>query len=107
MRRTLLGALVAGPGLIVSLPTSPTPLPGHQYQLDWRPAEGGGNWYHSADLDMEAWLCPLFSDISRTGKDQREPFLECPVSLYAQIRRRLNLEGPSSNTVTCSGICYL
>ena len=35
-----------------------TPLPGHQYRLDWRRAEGGGNWYYSADLDMEGWLCP-------------------------------------------------
>jgi hypothetical protein len=24
---------------------SSTPFPGHQYRLDWRRAEGGGNWY--------------------------------------------------------------
>jgi hypothetical protein len=37
---------------------SGSPFPGHQYRLDWRREEGGGNWYHSADLDMEGWLCP-------------------------------------------------
>ena len=30
---------------------SSTPFPGHQYRLDWRRAESGGNWYYSADLD--------------------------------------------------------
>ena len=28
---------------------SSTPFPGHQYRLDWRRAESGGNWYYSAD----------------------------------------------------------
>src|SRR6266481_4123521 len=37
---------------------SSTPFPGHQYRLDWRRAEGGGNWYYAAELDMEGWLCP-------------------------------------------------
>ena len=37
---------------------SSTPFPGHRYRLDWRRAESGGNWYYSADLDMEGWLCP-------------------------------------------------
>jgi hypothetical protein len=37
---------------------SSTPFPGHQYRLDWRRGESGGNWYYSADLDMEGWLCP-------------------------------------------------
>jgi hypothetical protein len=37
---------------------SSTPFPGHQYCLDGRRAEGGGNWYYSAQLDMEGWLCP-------------------------------------------------
>ncbi len=27
---------------------SSTPFPGHQYRLDWRRAESGGNWYYSA-----------------------------------------------------------
>jgi hypothetical protein len=34
-----------------------SPFPGHQYKLDWVPAdEDGGNWYRSADQDMEGWL---------------------------------------------------
>src|SRR2546428_3877265 len=37
---------------------SSTPFPGHQYRLDWRRAEGGGDWYYAAQLDMEGWLCP-------------------------------------------------
>lgn len=37
---------------------SAIPFPGHRFRLDWRRAEGSGNVYHSADLDMEGWLCP-------------------------------------------------
>jgi Family of unknown function (DUF6717) len=57
---------------------SSAPFPSHQYRLDWRREEGGGNWYYSADLDMEGWLCPAlfryFSDV--------------PASLYAQVKAR-------------------
>jgi hypothetical protein len=57
---------------------SGAPFPGHQYRLDWRREEGGGNWYYSADLDMEGWLCPaLFKYFSET-----------PKTLYAQIKER-------------------
>src|SRR5215470_4943552 len=78
------------PGSIVLLLTSPTrrtgftlifsstPFPGHQYRLDWRRAESGGNWYYSADLDMEGWLC---SALFRY-------FPDAPASLYAQIKAR-------------------
>jgi hypothetical protein len=37
---------------------SSTPFPGYQYRLDWRRTESDGNWFYSADLDMEGWLCP-------------------------------------------------
>jgi len=37
---------------------SATPFPGHQYRLDWRRADSGGNWYFSKQLGMEGWLCP-------------------------------------------------
>jgi hypothetical protein len=37
---------------------SATPFPGHQYRLDWQRADAEGNWYRSADLDLEGWLCP-------------------------------------------------
>jgi hypothetical protein len=57
---------------------SGSPFPGHQYRLDWQREEGGGNWYYSADLDMEGWLCPaLFRYFSDT-----------PKTLYAQIKAR-------------------
>jgi hypothetical protein len=56
-----------------------TPFPGHQYRLDWvRADEDGGNWYRSADLDMEGWLCPaLFRYFDRA-----------PKQLYAQVKAR-------------------
>jgi hypothetical protein len=37
---------------------SGTPFPGHQYRMDWRRGESGGNWYYAEALDMEGWLCP-------------------------------------------------
>ena len=55
---------------------SGTPFPGHQYRLDWRRAEGGGNWYHAAQFDMEGWLCPALFKY----------FQEVPKQLYVQIR---------------------
>src|SRR5215470_9000265 len=55
---------------------SSAPFPGHQYRLDWRRAEGGGNWYYSADLDMEGWLCPALFRY----------FSDAPASLYAQVK---------------------
>jgi hypothetical protein len=49
---------------------STTPFPGYQHQLAWRREEGGGNWYHSAQLDLEGWLCPAllryFSEARRS-----------------------------------------
>jgi hypothetical protein len=55
---------------------SGTPFPGHQYRLDWRRGEGGGNWYHAAQVDMEGWLCPALFRY----------FQEVPKQLYVQIR---------------------
>lgn len=37
---------------------SAQPFPGHTHKLDWRRAESGGNWYYSAQLQAEGWLCP-------------------------------------------------
>jgi hypothetical protein len=55
-----------------------TPFPGHQYRLDWmRADEDGGNWYRSAELDMEGWLCPALFRY----------FDEAPKQLYAQVKR--------------------
>jgi hypothetical protein len=53
-----------------------TPFPGHQYRLDWLRADGDGNWYRSADLDMEGWLRPALFRY----------FDEAPKHLYAQVK---------------------
>jgi hypothetical protein len=37
---------------------SAVPFPGHQFRLDWRRTGAEGDYYYSADLDLEAWLCP-------------------------------------------------
>jgi hypothetical protein len=37
---------------------SATPFPGHNFKLEWRRWESGGNWYYSNQLKMEGWLCP-------------------------------------------------
>jgi hypothetical protein len=55
---------------------SGTPFPGHQYRLDWRRGEGGGNWYYATQFDMEGWLCPALFKY----------FQEVPKQLYVQIR---------------------
>lgn len=34
------------------------PFPSYMAELAWEREEMGGNWYYSADLDMEGWLCP-------------------------------------------------
>jgi hypothetical protein len=57
---------------------SSTPFPGHQYCLDWRREEGGGNWYYAAQLDMEGWLCPALLNY----------FPEAPEQLFVQTKRR-------------------
>jgi hypothetical protein len=55
---------------------SGTPFPGHGYRLDWRRAEHDGNWYYSAELDMEGWLCPALLRY----------FAEPPKQIYVQAR---------------------
>jgi hypothetical protein len=57
---------------------SSMPFPGHQYRLDWRRSEGGGNWYHSEQLQMEGWLCPALLRY----------FSEAPEQLYIQVKNR-------------------
>ena len=55
---------------------SAAPFPGCQYEFDWRREEFGGNWYYSAEYDLEGWLCPaLFKYFERT-----------PERLYAQVK---------------------
>lgn len=33
------------------------PFLGHQYRLDWRRTEGGGNWYYAAQLQGNLQHC--------------------------------------------------
>lgn len=37
---------------------SAMPFPGHQFQLLWRRADAGGNYYYSQAHGIEGWLCP-------------------------------------------------
>jgi hypothetical protein len=37
---------------------SPQPFPDYMAKLVWRRAENDGNWYFSAVLGLEGWLCP-------------------------------------------------
>jgi hypothetical protein len=51
-------------------------FPGHQIQLAWRRSDMGGNWYHEATLNLEAWLCPALYRY----------FDEAPRDLYLQVK---------------------
>jgi len=55
---------------------SSTPFPGHRYRLDWSRAEHDGNWYYSAELDLEGWLCPALLRY----------FAEPPKQIYVQAK---------------------
>jgi hypothetical protein len=62
---------------------SSTPFPRHQYRLDWRRSEAGGNWYYAEQLDMEGWLCPALVKY----------FQEAPKALYVQTKSRVTIGG--------------
>ncbi len=51
-------------------------FPGHQFRLDWRRTESGGNWYFSPDFDIEGWLCPALFKY----------FDEAPKHIYVQVK---------------------
>jgi hypothetical protein len=53
-------------------------FPGHQFRLEWRRADGSGNWYYSQDLDMEGWLCPALLRY----------FDGPPKEIYVQVKAR-------------------
>lgn len=55
---------------------SASAFPGHQFHLDWRRADVRGNWYYSAEFDMECWLCPALLRY----------FAEPPGALYVQVK---------------------
>ena len=37
---------------------SASAFPGYSSKLQWRRQEYDGNWYYSAEYDLEGWLCP-------------------------------------------------
>jgi len=55
---------------------SESAFPGHLLRLEWRRADGGGNWYFSPQLEMEGWLCPALYKY----------YTEAPKALYVQVR---------------------
>lgn len=57
---------------------SSNPFPGNTLRLEWRRAEGGGNWYYSEALEMEGWLSPALSKY----------FAEAPSELYVQVKEK-------------------
>jgi len=54
---------------------SAAPFPGHQSMFEWRRGDMGGNWYYSATLGIEGWLCPALFHY----------FEIAPERLYAQF----------------------
>jgi hypothetical protein len=55
---------------------SAQPFPGFQHEFEWRREEYGGNWYYSAEYDMEGWLCPALFNY----------FDAAPQKLFVQIK---------------------
>ena len=66
----------AGRGFVLIF--SSTPFPGHQYRLDWRRSQGGGNWYYSEQLQIEGWLCPALLRY----------FADAPKQLFVAVKPR-------------------
>ena len=55
---------------------SVNPFPGFQAMFEWRREEMGGNWYYSADLNEEGWLCPALLRYFETA----------PKNIFAQFK---------------------
>lgn len=55
---------------------SAAPFPGHHSTLEWRRSDMGGNWYYSAELEIEGWLCPALFKY----------FESAPERIYAQFK---------------------
>jgi hypothetical protein len=48
---------------------SGTPFPGHQYRLDWRRGESGGNWYYAEAPGHGRLAVPCASQIFRRAAE--------------------------------------
>jgi hypothetical protein len=57
---------------------SQAPFPDHQFRLEWRKEDRGGNVYYSQALDLEGWLCPA---LLRYFEDK-------PTEIYVQVKSR-------------------
>jgi hypothetical protein len=55
---------------------SASPFPGHQFRLEWRRSDGGGNWYYAPQFDREGWLCPALFRY----------FDAAPMELFVEVR---------------------
>lgn len=66
----------AGDGFVMVF--SSTPFPGHQFRLEWRGEERGGNVYYSSELEAEGWLCPALFRY----------FDETPAEIYVQVKSK-------------------
>ncbi len=55
---------------------SASALPGHQYRLEWRREESGGNSYYAPQRDLDGWLCPALFRY----------FPEAPRELFVQVK---------------------
>ena len=57
---------------------SGTTFPEHQFKLEWRREERGGNVYYSPLLDAEGWLCPALMRY----------FEQTPAEIYVQVKAK-------------------
>ena len=55
---------------------SAAPFPGYHSAFEWRRGDMGGNWYYSADVGIEGWLCPALFKY----------FEVAPERIYAQFK---------------------
>jgi hypothetical protein len=53
-------------------------FPRHDFVLRWLREGEGGNWYHSHDFGVEAWLCPALLKY----------FDQAPPEIYVRIEAR-------------------
>jgi hypothetical protein len=45
-------------------------FPGYDFRFTWVRAGDGGNWYHSADFQMDGWLCPALFKYFETAPNE-------------------------------------
>lgn len=58
---------------------APFAFPGHQFQFEWRGAQGSGNVYFSPQFNLEGWLCPALLRY----------FEKPPQQLFVQVKEAL------------------